>query len=519
MLFNSYEFLVFLGIVLAGFHWIDSRDFPAVLGARPAHFWLLVASLYFYSWSVPSFFFVIAASLFVNYTIAGCLARANGVWVRVILITGIALNLAALGFFKYWDFFAENVAALTGSDAFVLNVLLPIGISFFTFQQIAYLIDAARGYVRHESPVSYGLFVTFFPQLIAGPIVHHKEMMPQFAGRQWRGLKLEHLVAGLAAFAIGLAKKTVIADQMALYASPLFNGVADGVVPTIFEAWTGSVAYSLQLYFDFSGYSDMAVGLGLMFGISLPLNFLSPYKATSIVDFWRRWHMTLSRFLRDYLYLPLGGNRHGKLMRYRNLALVMVIGGFWHGAGWTFIAWGALHGVYLAINHLWRDLARARGWSWTPPVWIARGFVFILVTIAWVLFRAEDMSSAGTILASMAGLNGVDLPQFLASAAGQHQDILAAFGISFDGLWAPINQIPWRTAFPLVLAGLALAWLAPSTSEIMRTVWTPSCGTKITSTSRLLWRPTATAAVAIAITFYAGVVATARTSEFLYFNF
>ena len=299
--------------------------------------------------------------------------------------------------------------------------MLPLGISFFTFQKIAYLVDAYRGEVRAGGFLSFALFVTFFPQLIAGPIVHHSEVIPQFGQKSTYRPNLDNLSMGIGIFVLGLAKKTVLADSIATYATPVFRAAQAGADPTLFEAWGGALAYTFQLYFDFSGYSDMAIGLALMFNIRLPINFNSPYKATNIIDFWRRWHITLSRFLRDYLYIPLGGNRHGVARRYANLMLTMLLGGLWHGAGWTFIVWGGLHGIFLVINHFWHALgvgsATTSGARPGSDGSAARTITFLAVMVAWVFFRAEDFDAATRILAGMAGLNGVQLPASYHGAA------------------------------------------------------------------------------------------------------
>ncbi|HEX5006788.1 MAG TPA: MBOAT family protein, partial [Hyphomonadaceae bacterium] len=327
---------------------------------------------------------------------------------RLAIIAAITVDLGLLAYFKYANFFMGTVKTLTGWGPGPLDVILPIGISFYTFTQIAYLVDSYKGEVRERSFSSYVLFVTFFPHLIAGPVLHHKEMMPQFANPETYRFNWLKITLGALLFAIGLWKKVVFADTVAPWANDVFNAADQGANPEFWTAWGGALAYTLQIYFDFSGYSDMAVGLGLMFGITLPINFNSPYRSLSIVDFWRRWHMTLSRFLRDYLYIPLGGNRHGDVARYRNLFLTMLLGGLWHGASWLFVAWGALHGLYLIVAHLWSGAglklrtfvgeraAPFAGWTLT----------LLAVIVAWVFFRATTLGGANNILAGMSGMNG-----------------------------------------------------------------------------------------------------------------
>ena len=318
--------------------------------------------------------------------------RAESDW----LLVAIAANLALLGYYKYAIFFVSNVQKLIGHVGPLPEIVLPLGISFFTFTQIAFLVDAHRGLARDYSFTHYTLFVTYFPHLIAGPILHHREMMPQFDRRATYTLNWDNVAVGLTMFIIGLFKKTVIADDMAGFASPAFNAAAAGTQLTLLEAWGAALAYTFQIYFDFSGYTDMALGASRMFGIVLPLNFRSPYKARSIIDFWRRWHITLSRFLRDYVYIPLGGNRKSVPRRYENLLLTMLIGGLWHGAGWTFVFWGALHGIYLVINHGWRSLRRRIDIAAPPGARaLATLTTFVAVVVAWVFFRASGLHDGG----------------------------------------------------------------------------------------------------------------------------
>ncbi|MGH9648052.1 MAG: MBOAT family O-acyltransferase, partial [Bryobacteraceae bacterium] len=359
MLFNSYPFLLgFLPVTLFGFFAIGQSS------RRLAAAWLAFASLVFYGWWNPIYVLLLAASIAFNYTLGVRIARArhraDGAAKRWVVLA-VAVNLAVLGYFKYANFFVDNFASVARFHPDIAKIVLPLGISFYTFTQIAFLFDAYRGKVIEFNPVHYALFVTYFPHLIAGPILHHAEMMPQFRQRAIYRVNAENFAVGLTIFAIGLFKKTVLADGIAPFVGPLFSTAASSP-PSFLDAWGGALTYTCQLYFDFSGYSDMAIGLSRLFGVVLPLNFDSPYKAANIIDFWRRWHMTLSRFLRDYVYFGLGGNRHGLARRYINLFVTMLLGGLWHGAGWTFVAWGALHGVYLMINHAWRALRHA------PPV-------------------------------------------------------------------------------------------------------------------------------------------------------
>ena len=350
MLFNSYEFIfLFLPVTFLVFMRLGARH------RRWAAGWLAVASLGFYAWWNPAFLPLLLASIACNYLVGLRLARpVIAAWSRkTVLALSITANLGLLAYFKYANFLLDNLNLVIGTD-YRLDLVLPLGISFFTFTQIAFLVDAYQGKAKEYHPVDYCLFVTFFPHLIAGPVLHHQEMMPQFARAETYRPNPENIAVGIAIFSIGLVKKVLIADAMAAHATPVFEAAEQGATLSFFTAWEGALAYTFQLYFDFSGYSDMAIGLARLFGITLPANFDSPYRAVNIIDFWRRWHMTLSRFLRDYLYIRLGGNRKGPVRRYMNLFVTMLLGGLWHGAGWTYVVWGGLHGCYLIANHFCR---------------------------------------------------------------------------------------------------------------------------------------------------------------------
>jgi D-alanyl-lipoteichoic acid acyltransferase DltB (MBOAT superfamily) len=339
---------------------------------------------------------VIAISIVFNYCL-GVLLRwrwRGEKFAYALLGVGVIANLAALAYFKYANFLLANLAALTGHDLRHMNIVLPLGISFFTFTQIAFLVDAYQGKAKELGFFRYGLFVSYFPHLIAGPIVHHTELMPQFGSRGAKRWNVSNANIGIAFLSLGLFKKVIIADSCAPWANQAFDTI--GSVSCV-SAWEGAIAYTLQLYFDFSGYSDMAIGLAMMFNIRLPDNFDSPYKSVNIIDFWRRWHMTLSRFLRDYVYIPLGGNRKGEPRRVVNLMLTMLIGGIWHGAGWTFAVWGGYHGLLLIVNHAW---SRAK----IPlPALAARPLTFLAVVAGWVVFRSKDLHAAGDRFRSMMG--------------------------------------------------------------------------------------------------------------------
>jgi alginate O-acetyltransferase complex protein AlgI len=385
MLFNSFEFIFgFLPLVVVVYYFLAQSRYP-----KSAQLWLFAASLFFYGWWNPMFVLLIAASILVNFYLGNLLQHKHPKWLYVI---GLVFNLGLLFYFKYANFFLENLSWLSGGSFDAIQVILPLGISFFTFQQIAFLSDCRNGVAKTYNPVNYGVFVAFFPQLVAGPIVHHKEMMPQFGNPKLMQVNYENLAKGTLIFMMGLAKKVVIADTFGLVANAGYAATASlGTA----EAWFTSLAYSFQLYFDFSGYSDMAIGLGLFFNIQLPINFNSPYKASSIQDFWRRWHITLSRFLRDYLYIPFGGNRLGEWRTHRNLFLTFLIGGIWHGAGWTFVVWGALHGFALMVHRLWKNLG-----GHLPHV-VGVLVTFLFVNVTWVFFRAPSLADAKTVLTAM----------------------------------------------------------------------------------------------------------------------
>ena len=397
MLFNSYEFLLlFLPAVVAGYFAI------ARISTLGANGFLAAASLFFYAWWRVDFVWILMASVAVNYLVGQKLSRdaAAGVTGKTVLGLGIAFNLGLLGYFKYADFFISNINAVAGSHIGLLRVALPLGISFFTFTQIAYLVDAWKGKAAEYSATNYLLFVTFFPHLLAGPIIHHKEMMPQFSDPRLKRLDWENVARGLALFTLGLGKKVLVADTLAPWANA---GFAHAQSLSFADGWITVLAYAMQLVFDFSGYTDMALGAALMLNIRLPANFNSPYRSADIQEFWRRWHITLSRFLRDYVYVPLGGNRFGEARMLALFVVTFAIGGFWHGAAWTYVIWGTLHGVALVVLHFWRKLGRP-----LPRV-VAIAITFLFVSAAWVVFRASSLGDAGAILSSIAGLHGVGL--------------------------------------------------------------------------------------------------------------
>ncbi|MBX2895928.1 MAG: MBOAT family protein [Cyclobacteriaceae bacterium] len=389
MLFSSPEFIfIFLPVTLC-VYFIVSKQLSFVY----AKIWLLLASLFFYAYWHPANVLIIIVSAVFNFYISRTLLSSRS---KFVLVAGIIANLGVLGYYKYADFFLVNINTLIDKPFSLLHVALPLGISFFTFQQIAFLVDTYNKKVQNFSFSDYCLFVTFFPQLVAGPIVHHSEMMPQFANPTNQVLNLNNVAKGLFVFNMGLAKKLIVADSLS---GIVAQGYKNAEVLSVVQAWITSVFYSMQLYFDFSGYSDMAIGLGLLFNIHIPINFNSPYKAENIQDFWRRWHITLSTFLRDYVYIPLGGSKDGEQKTYRNLLFTFLIGGIWHGAGWTFIIWGGLHGVALGLHRFFSKF------RFQLPKFISILITFLFVNVTWVFFRADGWQTATNLLSAMAGLN------------------------------------------------------------------------------------------------------------------
>jgi D-alanyl-lipoteichoic acid acyltransferase DltB (MBOAT superfamily) len=517
VLFNSYEFIfVFLPVALLGYYLLAGAGWT-----RPAMAWLALASLVFYGYWAVEYLWLLLASITGNYLVGARIGR--GVHARAWLVFGVGANLGLLAYYKYAHFIAFNVSVLANERWRIEPIALPLAISFFTFTQIAYLVDRARGVPIRGGIGEYALFVLFFPHLIAGPIVHHAEIMPQFARSAAAGKLYSNLAVGLALFALGLFKKSVIADAWSGYATPIFAAADAGETLTLAEGWGAALAYTLQIYFDFSGYSDMALGLARMFGIRFPLNFDSPYQARDIADFWRRWHMTLSRFLRQYLYIPLGGNRRGRTRTCVNLFATMAIGGLWHGAAWTFVVWGALHGLYLLLHRAWR------GWRerHLPALDVhARGYrcvswslTFLAVVGAWVVFRAQTLAGAGEILAAMAGLNGFAVEAHFAAKLGDARVLLT---------WLGVDTVPDTTAIigktQLVNAVLLLGFcaLAPNTQTWIhraRPALTPVSAPRHPRLRALCWRPRPAWAAATAAVFVYATLQLTRVSEFLYWRF
>jgi alginate O-acetyltransferase complex protein AlgI len=494
MLFNSYVFIfLFLPITLIGFFTLNR--FRLVQAAK---IWLLACSLFFYGYWNPPYLLLMVISIVFNHQMGRAigLAPLKSQQATVLLGIGLTINLIFIGYYKYANFFVATVNDLFASNITFNEIILPLGISFYTFTQMAYLVDSYRGEIIGETNydlITYSLFVVFFPQLVAGPILRHDELIPQLHKLKSCVFSHKNFAYGLTLFSLGLSKKVLIADNISPWVATVFNHASE---ITFIEAWVGALSYTFQLYFDFSGYSDMAIGLGLMFNIKLPINFNSPYKANSISDFWRRWHITLSNLLRDYLYIPLGGNRKGTVRQYLNLLTTMLLGGLWHGAGWNYVLWGGLHGVYLSINHWWRKLKKPL------PSFLAWSITFIAVIFSWVLFRAKNLHEGAEIIETMIGIKGIVLP---GEPSGKLA-ILTNFGIQLER-WKELDYLPVaygsKAVSILLLIGLTF-WvkLLPNTQDLLAK-----------------FKPSWWWAMSVGLSASLCLLSLNRVSEFLYFQF
>jgi alginate O-acetyltransferase complex protein AlgI len=496
MLFNSFVFFLgFLPIAFTGF-------FVAAYYKHELSILVLgLASIFFYSYWDLRVVPLLIASILTNFFLGGLIVKnrfADRRRARIFLIVGLALNLGCIVFFKYMNWFIDTINVFFVHEFSTINVILPLGISFYTFTQIAYLVDIFNSKLIERKFSNYFLFVTYFPHLIAGPILHHSEMMPQFSSASNKRISIPNVTFGLILFLIGVIKKVVFADTVAPFADRIFD--AQGTL-NAGEAWSGALAYTAQIYFDFSGYTDMALGLSRMFNIFLPINFDSPYKSKSVVEFWRRWHMTLSRFLRDYVYISIGGNRKGALRRYLNLFATMVIGGMWHGAGWTFLIWGAIHGFYLIVDHA---LTSLREKLMIPRYWwldrFAQLATFLAVVVGWVFFRATSLPSALRVLHGMTNWDSTSRDGFVPEYP--------------DGLLGQIGDATWSWIVSL----LVLVFFAPNSQEIV--AWTEATVAWIARENHrygLLWLAGFTIGLIAFVIAVSGV--RHGISPFIYFNF
>jgi len=487
MLFNSHIFIfIFLPITFFIYFYLNHLKLTDASKS-----FLVFSSLFFYSWWNINYLPIILLSILFNFSIGTILSK-KGIEKKTlkkssILIFGITVNLLLLGYFKYSDFMIDNINLVFQASIPSLELLLPLAISFFTFQQIAYLVDSYRGETKEYNFLNYTVFVTFFPQLIAGPIVHHKEMMPQFEILRNKIINYKNISMGLFIFSIGLFKKVIIADSFSVWANEGFD-IAEQL--NFFEAWITSLSYSFQLYFDFSGYTDMAIGIALLFNIKLPINFFSPYKARNIQDFWRRWHITLSNFLRDYIYFPLGGSKKGDLLTYNNLMITFLIGGVWHGAGWTFIFWGFLHGLALIIHRIWKTL------NIKMHTWIAWFITFNFINFSWIFFRAKEWEDAVKVLQGMLGFNGIVLPISLEHRLNLLTHYNITFGKWLGNLETNISTIVW------IIITMGILLFTKNSIELLKNFHF--------NYKTLLWS---------SIAFAISLLSFNKVSEFLYFNF
>jgi D-alanyl-lipoteichoic acid acyltransferase DltB (MBOAT superfamily) len=542
MLFNSNEFLlVFLPATLVAFYWLGS------VSRKAAIVWLIFASLAFYAWWRPINVLIIAPSIIINFALVRALLRlaergASERWSQAILLVGITFNILFLGYFKYLNFIFDSINDVFGANLVLTHIILPLGISFITFQKIAFLIDVQAGRVQSVTFLDYCIFVLFFPQLVAGPIVHYREMMPQFHAASCRFDK-EDVAVGITLLSFGLFKKVVLADKIALVVTPLYDHIGSEGGTSFLTAWMAAIGFTLQIYFDFSGYTDMALGLARFFGIRLPQNFDSPLRASSIIDFWLRWHMTLTRFLTAYIYNPLSlwltrrrlakgksayGGRSTTVGSFVYLlmfpiVLTMLISGLWHGAGYGFIIWGLLHGCYLTINHGWR-VTRARLWPSRVGSPRFAGFAgvaltFASVAFAMVFFRAPTVALAMDLVKGMLGVNGVALPQEFLNGPGYFSSTLRHIGVAPESL--SMRDFEKTVLWIGVLMFIALA--CPNTLEILAK-YEPALGVKpklnrFSIGAIVEWRASLPWAIAVSAIAAAAMASTGGPSEFLYWQF
>lgn len=486
MLFNSYAFLFAFLPATCLVYFSLNRWVPG----RAGLVWLFAASCFFYAYWNWRFLPLLLGSILFNFAVGRLLQQQAQTPAAppplAGLVVGVVANLALLGYFKYADFFVANVDALLGAHWLLPHVILPLGISFFTFTQIAFLVDAHRGWSRELSFINYGLFVSFFPHLLAGPILHHAEMMPQFAEAENKRFNASNFWVGMTLLIVGLAKKVLVADEIAPWASAGFGHAAQ---VEFIDAWMAALAYTLQIYFDFSGYTDMALGMAWMLNIRLPLNFASPYQSRNIQEFWRRWHMTLSRFLRDYLYIPLGGNRRGPRLALLFVLTTFALGGLWHGANWTFVAWGVFNGLgVIAVQVM--DKA-----GWSLPRGAAWAATVVFTIVAWVFFRASNLDDALHIIAVMFGARGAGMRPAIAEWA----PVFNRATYTWTGAGANLATL-WTGA---IMAGACtIAWFAPNSQTLL-----------------VRWQWSVQLALFIALLALAALLNLNRVTEFLYFNF
>lgn len=474
MLYSTYEFIfIFLPIVC-----IVYFSLSGIKSAVPQHLFLVLASLYFYGYFNPSYLIIIIASVLVNYALAMFMTKRRELD-KIIFSFGILFNIGMLIYFKYMDFFIENINSIANTGFSSLDILLPLGISFFTFQQFSFLLSVLKYEEEVETFIDYFLFVTFFPQLVAGPIVLYSEMMTQFKDQNRRKIDVDNVAIGIYIFVLGLFKKIVIADTLSVFVN---NGFETTLNLGLLPAWIISLSYTFQIYFDFSGYCDMAIGIGKIFNIDLPMNFNSPYKSKSITEFWKRWHMTLGRALANYIYIPLGGSRKGAVRTYTNLFITFLVSGLWHGAAWSFVLWGVLHGFFSILDRVFSRIVIK-----VPNV-LRVASTFLIVNFLWVLFRASSMSEAYTVYKGMFNFNNLGISQI--------SSIVSDGIIGFPSI-INITIVTVMLSFSALLAFRFNNTLEKSKSFMF----------------------TIKSAVYLAIVFLVSVIHLSRVSPFIYFNF
>ena len=488
MLFNSYVFIfLFLPLAFSGYFLLNH-----IRKYQIAKFFLVVMSLWFYAYFHISYLWIILFSIGINYLCHCLLVRKR--YTRSILLCGILFNLGLLFYYKYFSFLCENINLLFHTQFSLPNILLPLGISFFTFQQLAFLADSAKGNISWQSPLDYALFVSFFPQLIAGPIVSHEEMLPQFRDVSGKHIQPENVYGGLRLFVLGLGKKVLLADTFGQAVNWAFQNymVLDG--PNTFAAM---LFYTFQIYFDFSGYCDMARGIGYLFNIRIPVNFLSPYKSKNILEFWDRWHITLTRFFTRYIYIPLGGNRKGLFRTCFNVLLVFLISGFWHGAGWNYIVWGLLHGVLSVLTRIWRKRKKeSKGTLLGNAFSICLTFLF--TCCAWTFFRADTIAQALHMLGQL-------IPMKAGPIYTEYTTFFQIPEIQYGLKALHLDTLPYSSMYGLIGFVLLSFFLV--------------FGCKNLYENEQKHRPTVPGTICLSVLAVWCIVSLSGVSTFLYFNF
>lgn len=487
MLFNSYIFIfLFFPLVLAGYYALNYAKMY-----RAALVYLIGMSMWFYGYNNIYYLAILIVSILINYGLSSLMSRLTDAYKRKFcLCIGMLFNIGILFYFKYFNFFIGNINVAFKSNLPLLKLTLPLGISFYTFQQLSYVIDSYRRECENYTFWEYAVYVSFFPQLIAGPIVYHSELIPQLRDLKNRRLNYVNLSKGIYAFALGLSKKVLIADTFSQIVNIGYDNISNLNATSVLLVM---VCYSLQIYFDFSGYCDMAYGMGYMLGVKLPVNFNSPYKAKSISDFWDRWHMTLTRFFTKYIYIPLGGNRKGKVRTYINVMIVFLVSGLWHGANWTFILWGALHGIASVLERMLHVD------NWKIPKLIKLCVTFILVTFAWSLFRAESIGQAKMLWTQLLQFDFGSVYQPIIDKFQGLIEISFLYRIGLSGL---MNTYPWMMLSLFIVATLLCCFILKNTQEKVANM--QFTGRKI---------------LVIVILMFWSIMSLSEISEFLYFNF